>query len=160
MEGKDIEKVQEEKDLGVIIDAELKFHLQCSVVVNTTVKSNFLCITPEMFTALYKTLVRTSLVRLILGCGNLIWGPCYVTDMYKLENVQRKTTRMVQSLRHVECTGRLKALKLPTLQYQQYTGDMMALYNILRGRYTISTFLTFTISTKPEVMLSNFLRII
>ena len=80
--------------------------------------------------------------------------------MYKLENVQRKTTRMVQSLRHVECTGKLKALKLPTLQYQQYTGDMMALYNILRGRYTISTFLTFTISTKPEVMLSNFLRII
>ena len=34
MEGVDIEKVREEKDLGMIIDAELKFHAQCSAVVN------------------------------------------------------------------------------------------------------------------------------
>ena len=38
------------------------------------------------------------------------------TDMQKLENIQWKTTRMVNSLKHAE---RLKALHLPALQYRR-----------------------------------------
>jgi len=34
MEGIDIKKIRGEKDLGVVIDTELKFHAQCSAVVN------------------------------------------------------------------------------------------------------------------------------
>ena len=34
MDGMDIVKVNEEKDLGVLIDCNLKFHSQCSAVVN------------------------------------------------------------------------------------------------------------------------------
>jgi len=34
MEGIDIEKVKEEKDLGVIINSKLKFHAHCSAVIN------------------------------------------------------------------------------------------------------------------------------
>ena len=100
MEGTDIEKVREEKDLGVIIDAELKFHSQCSVVVNKAnrllglIKKSFLNITTDMFTSLYKALVRP-----VLEYGNLIWGPHYKTDINKLENIQRKATRMVRSLK-------------------------------------------------------------
>jgi len=63
-QGLDIEKVLEEKDLGVIIDTELKFHVQCSAIVNKSkynrllhlIKKLLLHITPEMFTTLYKTL--------------------------------------------------------------------------------------------------------
>ena len=89
--------MQVEKDLGVIIDAEFKFHAQCSAVVNKAnrllgiIKKSFLCITPEMFTSLYKALVRP-----VLEYGNLIWGPHYI--MQKLENIQQKVTTMVQSL--------------------------------------------------------------
>ena len=34
MDGMDIVKVNEEKDLGVLIDCNLKFHSQCLAVVN------------------------------------------------------------------------------------------------------------------------------
>jgi len=77
MDGKNTEKVQAEKDLRVIIDADL----QCSAVVNKAnrllglIKKSFLCITPDMFTRLYKALARP-----VLEYGNLIWDPLYITD--------------------------------------------------------------------------------
>jgi len=84
----DIEKVSKEKDLGVIIDTELKFHVQCSAIVNKAnrllglIKRTFLSISDDMFMSLYKLLVRP-----ILEYRNLVWGTHYKTDIYALENI-------------------------------------------------------------------------
>ena len=64
MKGLDIVKVNEEKDLGVLIDRNLKFHSQCLEVVNKAngllglIKRTFLGLLEDLFLSLYKTLVR------------------------------------------------------------------------------------------------------
>ena len=59
MDGMDIVKVNEEKDLGVLIDCNLKFHSQCSAMVNKTngllglTKQTFSNVSADSFTCLY-----------------------------------------------------------------------------------------------------------
>ena len=65
----------------------------------------------------------------------ILYGAHYKTDMCKLENIQRKATRMVDSLKHLDYLGRLQALHLLTLQYGRYRDDMLAVYKI----YTVNT---------------------
>ena len=84
MNGVDIAKLNEEKDLGVVIDCNLKFHGQCSAVINKAnrllglIKRTFLTLSEDVFLSLYKSLVRP-----ILEYGNLVWGPNYKTDIQK-----------------------------------------------------------------------------
>ena len=55
MKGFDIVKVNEEKDLGLLIDYNLKFHSQCSAVVNKAnkllglIKWTFLSLSEDSF---------------------------------------------------------------------------------------------------------------
>ena len=67
MNGVDIIKVNEEKDLGVVINCNLKFHGQCAAVINKAnrplglIKRTFLTLSENLFVPLYKSLVRPSL---------------------------------------------------------------------------------------------------
>ena len=85
MDGMDIVKVNEEKDLGVLIDCNLKFYSQCSAVVNKAnrllglIKQTFLNISADSFTCPYKSLVHP-----ILEYGNLIWISYYKIDIQNL----------------------------------------------------------------------------
>ena len=97
-------------DLNFILNAVNKANRLLGLI-----KKSFLNITTDMFTSLYKALVRP-----VLEYGNLIWAPHYKTDINKLENIQQKATRMVQLLKHLDYEGRLRALHLPTLQYRRY----------------------------------------
>ena len=77
-----------EKDLGVTIDNELKFHQHIASVVKKTsrmlglVKSTFTCLdgitVPRRFTAM---------VRPNLEYGNAIWSPRYRYDCLELEKI-------------------------------------------------------------------------
>ena len=97
-----------------------KFHGQCSAVINKAnrllglIKRTFLTLPENLFLPLYKSLVRP-----VLEYGNLVWGPNYKTDIHKLEKIQRKATRMVESIRHLDYEERLKVLKLPSLFYRR-----------------------------------------
>ena len=68
-----------------------------------------------------------------LEYGNLIWGPFGKLDMKKVERVQRRATRLVQSVRHLPYSERLRLLKLPSLYYRRQRGDMIAVYQMLHG---------------------------
>ncbi len=78
------EQVQQEKDLGVIVDDQLKFHTHTSTAVNKSnqilaiIKKSFILFMHlDMVTIhlLYKSMVCPHLVY-----GNLIWGPHYKTQ--------------------------------------------------------------------------------
>ena len=75
------------------------------------IKQTFLSLSEDSFLSLYKTLLRP-----ILEYGNLVWGPNYEGD---IEKVQQKTTRMVDSIRHLDHEEQLKALKLTNYPYQK-----------------------------------------
>ncbi len=76
LKGHNLEQMHQEKDLGVIIDNQLKFHNHTSAAIN---KSNqILAIVKKSFMHLDMVtvpLLYMSIVRPHQEYGNLIWGP-------------------------------------------------------------------------------------
>ena len=92
------------------------------------VKQSFLCISTTTLPLLYKTLVRPH-----IEYGNLIWGPFNRADQKLIERVQRRATKLVPELRDLPYPERLKHLDLPSLYHRRRRGDMIAIFQILRG---------------------------
>ena len=83
-----MDDVEEEKDLGVVIDKDLKFHQQTASAVKKAnmalglIKKSFAFLDDQMLPLLYKSLVRPH-----LEYGNVIWGPFYKGDAQKVERI-------------------------------------------------------------------------
>ena len=78
----------------------------------------------------------TSLVRPILEYENVVWAPTLKRDQQMLENVQRRTTKLVPELKN-EYGERLRALKLPSFYYRRAGGDMVGTFKYLHGTYKV-----------------------
>jgi hypothetical protein len=63
-----------------------------------------------------------------------LWSP-YTKDIELIENVQRRATKQVPSLKQLSYTDRLKKLKMPTLKYRRLRGDMIETFKITNGIY-------------------------
>ena len=134
LNGVALHEVDHEKDLGVFMDRELKFRKQTAAAAAkasqmlAVVKRSFAHIDAYTLPLLYKTLVRPH-----LEYGNLAWGPFLKTDQRRLEQVQRRATRLVPDLRQHPYEERLRLLKLPSLYYRRRRGDMIAVYQVFHG---------------------------
>ena len=99
------------RDLGVIIDSDVKFHSHVNSAVSKA--NRILSLIRKSFVNLvYKTLVRP-----LLAYGYLIWGPFYILDQRLVENIQQRATCLVPSMRHLPYTDQLKKLDIPSLSY-------------------------------------------
>ena len=125
-----------EKDLGIHVDNKLNFkeHVQ-----RTTSKANrivgvirrtFDFLTENMFVLLFKSLVRP-----ILEYGNAAWQPNQKSLCQDIENVQRRATKLIASLKDLSYPQRLAKLKLPSLEHRRKRGDMIELYKYVHGIY-------------------------
>ena len=134
LNGTPVEATDEERDLGVIIDKELRFRKQAAAAVSkasqmlAVVRRSFANIDEITLPLLYKSMVRP-----FLEYGNTIWGPFSKLDQKQLERVQRRATRMVGAIRHLPYPQRLQHLGLPTLYYRRRRGDMLTVYQLLHG---------------------------
>ena len=52
-----------------------------------------------------------------------------------IENVQRRATKLIPSLKNLSYADRLRRLKLPSLTYRRTRGDMIETYKMLSGDY-------------------------
>ena len=134
MNGAKLDHVDEEKDLGVLIDDQLKFHRQTASAVKKAnrvlglVKKTFAVLDMQTLPLLY-----TSLVRGHLEYGNIIWGPFFRGDILAVERVQRRATKLVSELKHLPYEERLRALGLPSLSHRRRRGDMIQMFKIMSG---------------------------
>ena len=132
--GEELAETTEEKDLGVLIDNELKFTRHIRGIVAKAnrmiglIKISFECIDTEMFLNLYNSLIRPLLEYCVQA-----WSPHLERDITLLENVQRRATKIVKDLRDLEYPERLKALKLTKLEDRRTRGDMILTYRLLNG---------------------------
>ena len=130
--------VNSETDLGVITDKGLTFtdHIDSKAKkanqIVALIRRSFHYLDCSMFTNLFKTLVRP-----ILEYAHSAWFPSFIYDVKKLENVQRRATKMVPGLQNLEYGERLKKLKLPSLEYRRARGDMIEVFKILNGYYDV-----------------------
>ena len=65
--------------------------------------------------------------------ASTVWQPYLKKDIRRIENVQKRATKMVKNIKHLPYTKRLKELGLPTLQYRRKRADMLQVYKILSG---------------------------
>ena len=134
LDGTALEEVSEERDLGIIMDSELKFHTHvASAVLKASrvlaiIRRTFLIKDRDTIPKLFKGLVRP-----ILEYGNAVWHPRHKADMKEIEKVQRRATKLIPSLAMLNYGDRLQALKLPSLQYRMRRGDMIQTYKIVHG---------------------------
>ncbi|XP_071152112.1 uncharacterized protein [Mytilus edulis] len=131
-----LQKVTEEKDIGVIIDAELNFEKHISEKVNKAnsmfalLRRTFQYLDTDTFVPLYKTLVRTH-----LEFASSVWHPYKIKYVDMIENVQRRATKQLPGLKNLTYSERLQKLKLPSLNFRRVRGDMIELYKTLNGKY-------------------------
>ena len=131
-----LQRVYQEKDLGVTIDCHLNFQIQISNMVSKASRNMGLIrrtidhLDRDTFVPLYTTLVRSH-----LEYGHSNWSPHLMRDITKLEAVQRAATKKVNGLREMEYPARLKYLGLTTLAYRRLRGDMIDTYKILSNIY-------------------------
>ena len=93
--------------------------------------------------------ISKSLVRPHLEYCTPVWSPMFKKDSIVLENVQRRATRLVNSLSGLTYENRLRALGIPTLEYRRLRADVVEVYKILNQIDRIDPNKFFTMSNLP-----------
>ena len=134
-----LEETEIEKDLGVEVDNKLKFSTHVQSKVNKAnkvlgcLKHSFKYMNKEVFTLLYKALVRPH-----LEYASCIWSPQLKRDQDAIERVQRRATKLVPELRNLPYVSRLQQLNLPTLKYRRRRADIIETYRIMTEQHSIN----------------------
>ena len=140
MSGHELGTISEEKDLGVMIDDQLKFDVHTERQVAKAnkqlglIRRSFDSLDSDSFTLLYKSLVRTH-----LEYCNAVSYPIYDRQERLLEGVQRRATKLVPGVKHLDYTDRLKKLHLPSLYYRRARGDIIEVFKYVRGVYKVES---------------------
>ena len=123
--------VEEERDLGIIVQNDLKVSKQCAKVAATgnrilgMIYRSFNYKSKDIILQLYKSLVRPHLEYCIQA-----WCPFLQKDIDLLEKVQHRATRMIDNFRTMTYEDRLTTLGLTTLETRRLR---VTLYILLRS---------------------------
>ena len=91
------------RDLGVVVDSNLKWHDHIQSIVGkagglmSSLLRTTVCRSTEFMTALYVANIRP-----LLDFSSTVWNVGYLMDARRLESVQRRWTREVEGLRGLD----------------------------------------------------------
>lgn len=129
-----LKKVNQEKDLGVIMqnDGQPESHINrifgetYNLVKNIGLAFHYL--DKEMMRKLIVTMIRPR-----LEYAGVVWSPHKKKHIRKIERLQRMATKMVPELAGMTYEERLRAMDLPTLEQRRERGDLIQTYKLVSG---------------------------
>ena len=134
IENKVLDGSEEERDLGVIVQSNLKVSSQCAKVVKTAnkilglIKRTFVTRDVNTIRSLYKSLVRPHLEYCVQA-----WRPWLKKDIELIEGVQHRATKIITGFNNLSYEQRLAAIGLTTLETRRLRGDLIEVFKIIKG---------------------------
>jgi hypothetical protein len=134
----ELQETELEKDLGIWFNNKLTSQDQVTLAVNKA--NQILGLIRRSFTYMDAQLMKqlfTTMVRPHLEYGNVVWHPYLRKEIDMIEAVQRRATKMVPGFSNLTYEQRLRKMKLPSLEYRRFRGDMIEAYKYMHGLYRV-----------------------
>ena len=121
---------------GLSFEEHISLKVKKSNATRGVIRRSFLILSGNLFKRLYVTFVRPN-----LECAKVVWAPHLMKYINMIENVQIRTTKLVDWLKNLEYSDRLKIPVLPIWVWRRAWGDMIEIYKHLYAydKNTITT---------------------
>ncbi len=130
----ELKKSVKEKDLGIVVDNNMKWSEQCSIAVknaNSTlgiIKRHVKCRKKNVILQLHKSLVRPKLEYCVQA-----WCPYLRRDIDNIERVQHRATKLIGECAGLNYEDRLHRTGLITLEKRRLRGDLIQVFKLIKG---------------------------
>ena len=122
------------RDLGILVDDSLKFHLhikevfcKASGVANNILRGT-LCRTPTFMSQVFIAHIRP-----IIDFGSVLWNSGYIGDLHLLESVQRRWTKKIVGFADLTYAERLLRLNLFSIKGRLLRADLIMVWKVMNG---------------------------
>mgnify|MGYP002144886812 CR=1 FL=1 len=122
------------KDLGVYLTPKLDFTYHCNHIANVAFKRCYLLLS-AFVTRDYDFLLRMyiTFVRPLLEYSAQVWSPHLLSNIDKIESVQRHFTKSFPGLKDLPYPERLRVLNMQSLEVRRLRADCVLLQKIRLG---------------------------
>ena len=139
LDGRDIQMVNVHKDLGILVDTSLRFHMHVRSVVNgaSGLAANLLratvCRSSHFMLSLFTTHIRP-----LLEYCSCLWNTGYICDLRLLESVQRSWTKKIDGMQDHSYKHRLTLLNLYSIKGRLIRADLIKCWKIFHSESFLS----------------------
>ena len=137
----DLQATVLERDLGIMLDNKLNWASQVEHAIQRAnavlgmLRRTFVHWDAKLFVKLFTVYVRPHLEYCAAA-----WNPKHKKDIKKLEQVQRRATKLVPQIKFMSYHDRLLKLGLPSLEERRTRGDLIQCFKFVNGYNEINWF--------------------